>query len=97
MAVTGFWHLGLVSLPLSAVSPAMASFIPSASATHEPSDRAALFILYAVWRYSYRFCLPYFETASIEKTVLYLGPLWVGVRSRSLVFADGSGPLGIHI
>ena len=43
-------------------------------------DAAALFIFYGVWRYSYRFCLPYFETASIEKAVLYLGPLWVGVR-----------------
>lgn len=38
-----------------------------------------LFIAFAFWRLAYRFVLPAFSGAPIERTVLYLATFWVGV------------------
>lgn len=39
----------------------------------------ALFVGCAFWRFSWRYVVPAFDGAILEKTVWYLGGFWVGV------------------
>lgn len=66
----GFWHIVLFSQPRGSPPPlstAFGTFLP------------VLFIAYAFWRLAFRFTLPAFKKATIEATIWYLGPFWVGV------------------
>ncbi|KAI5481473.1 LCCL domain containing protein [Pseudohyphozyma bogoriensis] len=71
--VMGFWHVCLISdpnaTPRQCPSPATGFqyFLP------------ALFIGYAFWRFSWRYVLPPFSYATMERTVWYLGGYWVGL------------------
>ncbi|SGY25253.1 BQ5605_C018g08594 [Microbotryum silenes-dioicae] len=66
----GFWHVVLASDP-SAMPPNLERgfkfFLPT------------LFIGYVIWRTSFRWVVPAFEAAAIERTVWYLGGFWVGL------------------
>jgi hypothetical protein len=39
----------------------------------------ALFIGYAFWRAAYRLMLPAFDGLLLERSILFVGPFWVGV------------------
>lgn len=71
LACVGFWVAGLATDPAAeppVTSTLFATFLPF------------LFVCYALWRSAWRFVLPTFgRKAVIERTVLYLGPWWVGV------------------
>lgn len=70
LLVMGFWHVTMASDP-SAVPPDLQSaferFLPT------------IFFALAFWRYSFRWVLPAYETAMIERTVWYLAGFWVGL------------------
>jgi hypothetical protein len=51
----------------AAISDAFGVFLPT------------LFVLYALWRIAFRWMLPAFDSAVIERAILFLGPFWVGV------------------
>lgn len=66
----GFWHVTLFSQPRDYPPPldqAFATFLPT------------LYVAYAFWRLSFRFTLPTFAKAPIERTVWYIGAFWPGV------------------
>ncbi|SCV73632.1 BQ2448_6062 [Microbotryum intermedium] len=66
----GFWHVVLASDP-SSMPPNLERgfkfFLPT------------LFIGYVLWHSSFRWVVPAFEGAAIERTVWYLGGFWVGL------------------
>ncbi|KAL8279836.1 hypothetical protein RQP46_007686 [Phenoliferia psychrophenolica] len=66
----GYWHVVLVSDP-TANPPDIATgfeyFLPS------------LFVAYAFWLHSWRWVVPAFDGAIIERTAWYLGGFWVGL------------------
>lgn len=66
----GFWHVTIFSQPRSNPPPlddAFGDFLPT------------LFVAYAFWRLAYRFVLPAFDKAPIERSVWYLASFWPGV------------------
>ena len=66
----GFWHIALYSQPRDDPPPidlAFGTFLPT------------LFVAYGIWRCSFRFVLPAFGKAPIERAVWYIAPFWVGV------------------
>ena len=70
MFVMGFWHVVLVSDPTSSppdVSLGFEYFLP------------AIFIGAAFWRYSFRWVVPAYEGAVLERTVWYCGGFWIGL------------------
>jgi hypothetical protein len=52
---------------IAPISDAFGTFLPS------------LFTLYVLWRLAFRWTFSAFDSAVIERTVLFLGPFWVGV------------------
>jgi hypothetical protein len=66
----GFWHVSLFSQVISNPPPldqAFGTFLP------------ALFVAYGFWRLAFRFTLPGFSKAPIERAVWYLAPFWTAV------------------
>ncbi|KAH8120209.1 LCCL domain-containing protein [Phellopilus nigrolimitatus] len=66
----GFWHVSLFSQPQNYPPPlddAFEIFLPT------------LFVAYAFWRLAFRFVLPAFSKAPIERAVWYLAAFWPGV------------------
>ncbi|KAI5123553.1 hypothetical protein M0805_003372 [Coniferiporia weirii] len=66
----GFWHVSLFSQPQDYPPPldvAFGAFLPT------------LFVAYAFWRLAFRFVLPTFSKAPIERSVWYLAAFWPGV------------------
>ncbi|KAL5495371.1 hypothetical protein ACEPAI_834 [Sanghuangporus weigelae] len=66
----GFWHVILYSQPQGYPPPldtAFGIFLP------------ALFVAYAFWRLAFRFVLPAFSNAPLERSVWYLAAFWPGV------------------
>jgi hypothetical protein len=66
----GFWHISLFSQPRDDPPPidlVFGTFLPT------------LFVAYGIWRCSFRFVLPTFAKAPIERAVWYIAPFWVGV------------------
>lgn len=73
----GFWHVTLFSQPRSFPPPldqAFGTFVPT------------LFVGYAFWRLAFRFVLPAFSKAPIERAIWFLPMFWVGVLVN-VVFA----------
>ncbi|TDL28594.1 LCCL domain-containing protein [Rickenella mellea] len=70
LVCVGFWHVTIFSQPQDFPPPldvAFSIFLP------------VLFISYGLWRLAFRFVLPAFSKAPIERAVWYIGPFWVGV------------------
>lgn len=66
----GFWHVSLYSQPQGyppPLSTAFEIFLPT------------LFVAYAFWRLAFRFVLPAFSNAPLERSVWYLAAFWPGV------------------
>lgn len=66
----GFWYISLYSEPQGYPPPldtAFAIFLPT------------LFVAYAFWRLAFRFVLPAFTNAPLERAVWYLAAFWPGV------------------
>ncbi|THH06945.1 hypothetical protein EW145_g3726 [Phellinidium pouzarii] len=66
----GFWHVSLFSQPQDyppALDVAFQGFLPT------------LFVAYAFWRLAFRFTLPAFSQAPLERSVWYLAAFWPGV------------------
>ncbi|EJD04064.1 LCCL domain-containing protein [Fomitiporia mediterranea MF3/22] len=66
----GFWHISLYSQPQGFPPPldtAFGIFLPT------------LFFAYAFWRLAFRFVLPAFSNAPLERAVWYLAAFWPGV------------------
>lgn len=69
MVCIGFWHITFFSSPRGEpppISDAFGFFLPT------------LFIAYAFWLHAFRYALPAFDSAPIERAVLYLIPFWCG-------------------
>lgn len=66
----GFWHISIFSEPQGyppPLSTAFGIFLPT------------LFVAYAFWRLAFRFVLPAFSKAPLERSVWYLAAFWPGV------------------
>ncbi|KAH7104215.1 hypothetical protein BKA62DRAFT_498436 [Auriculariales sp. MPI-PUGE-AT-0066] len=66
----GYWHISLFADPRSIppdLEGAFGDFLP------------LLFVSYAIWRVSFRYCLPFFSEIPIERAIWFLPAYWVGL------------------